>query len=673
MQWRGVPVKRLLSAWFSGELERSVLKRTAELRRSNEELHAELAERKRAWDALRQGEVYLSEAQRVSHTGSFGWKIASGEITWSEETYRMYRFDPSSRPTLHHILERTHPDDRAQLAQVMERAAQDHRELDLEHRLLMPDGTTKHLRLVGHPSSRDGSVEYVGAVIDVTDRKRAEQSLRGLLESAPDAIVVTNAQGQIVLVNALVEQLFGYNREQLLGKPLELLVPEQWRERHAGHRSKFFAHPRVRPMGEGFELHGRRADGSEFPLEISLSPFEAEQGLLVSAAIRDVTGRRQADQALRRSEAYLLQAQTLTRTGCWAVGKNRDLTYWSAEMYQMYGFDQRAGLPTLKQARERVHPEDRSNVEERDSHVAMEGVDAENEFRIVLPDGAVKHIHARAHPVFGPDGGLLEVIGTNVDITERKQAEEERERARHLEADLAHLNRVSMLGELAASLAHELRQPITATIMNAQACKRFLSREQPDLGEALQALARVVQDGNRAADFITRLRALYKRSPPAAREPVDVNALVLEMLDLMRSEGDRYGIPQRRQLSAGLPQVHADRVQLQQVFLNLMLNGIEAMKECGGELTIRTELVPEGEILVSISDTGVGLPAEKADQIFEAFFTTKPQGSGMGLTISRSIVESHGGRLWATPSQGRGATFCFRLPATKAGPDAVGS
>jgi len=248
------------------------------------------------------------------------------------------------------------------------------------------------------------------------------------------------------------------------------------------------------------------------------------------------------------------------------------------------------------------------------------------------------------------------------EIADRKQAQEERDRLRHLEADLAHMNRVSMLGELAASLSHELRQPIAAAITNANACMRWLAQDEPDVQEAREAATRIVQNGNRAAEVITGLRSFYTKSAPAERELVDLNEVLREMLALLRSEADRYSISMRTEVAAELPKVGADRVQLQQVLLNLMLNGIEAMKETGGELTIKSELGQAGDPLLSVSDTGVGLPAEKADQIFNAFFTTKPQGSGMGLAISRSIMESHGGRLWATANPGRGATFHFTLP-----------
>ena len=305
-----------------------------------------------------------------------------------------------------------------------------------------------------------------------------------------------------------------------------------------------------------------------------------------------------------------------------------------------------------------VHPADLKRHVEKWHASAATGETFESEVRFRRTDGEYRWFLARAVPLRDARGNILKWYGTSTDIEDRKRAEEERER---LQADLAHVNRVSMMGELAASLSHELKQPITATVTNAKTSIRWLKREQPDLDEACEASARIVEDGKRAADIIDRLRSLYKKAPPQ-RELVDVNEVIREMVVLLRGEAHRYGVSIRTDLADGLPKITADRVQLQQVLMNLMLNAIEAMKETGGVLTLTSLLDQEGRVLISVSDTGVGLPAEKADEIFNAFFTTKAQGSGMGLAISRNIVESHGGRLWATANDGRGATFHFSLP-----------
>jgi PAS domain S-box-containing protein len=255
-----------------------------------------------------------------------------------------------------------------------------------------------------------------------------------------------------------------------------------------------------------------------------------------------------------------------------------------------------------------------------------------------------------------------ETLAFVLDLTERKHAEEERERLRHAQADLAYMSRVITVGELAASLAHEIKQPIAAAVLNAKTCVRWLQRDPPDVAEACEAASRTAKDATRIADVVDRVRSLYRRGAPQ-RELVDLNEIIQEMIVLLHDTSNRYSIPIRTELATSLPKVIADRVQVQQVLMNLMLNGFEAMKDMGGELTVTSKRTEDGQSLISVSDSGVGLPAEEGERIFETFFTTKPQGTGMGLPISRTIVESHGGRLWASANTGRGATFHFSLPA----------
>jgi PAS domain S-box-containing protein len=309
-----------------------------------------------------------------------------------------------------------------------------------------------------------------------------------------------------------------------------------------------------------------------------------------------------------------------------------------------------------------IHPEDLERHSEKWRVSLTTGQPFEDEARFRrAADGEYRLFLARGLPLRDSHGKIVKWYGTLTDIEDRKRAEQEREKMRQLEDDLAHINRVSMLGEMAASLAHEIKQPITAAITSANSCKEWLVHEPPNLDRALAAVTRIDKYGNRAAEIIDRIRSLYRKSP-SQRELVDVNQVIQEMLTLMKGEATRCSVEMRSRLAAQLPRIKADRVQLQQVFMNLMLNAIEAMKESGGELTVRSQC-QDSQLVLSVCDTGVGLPAEKVDQIFSAFFTTKPQGSGMGLAISRSIVESHGGRLWATANDGRGATFHFILPA----------
>jgi len=301
-----------------------------------------------------------------------------------------------------------------------------------------------------------------------------------------------------------------------------------------------------------------------------------------------------------------------------------------------------------------IHPEDLDRHVRRWGASLASGEPFEEEMRIRRTDGEYRWFLSRAVPLRDKRGKVVKWYGAATDIQDRKRAEQ-------LQADLAHTNRVSLLGELAASISHELAQPLTVTTANAKASLRWLQRDPPNLTEVRKGTERIVEAGILGSEIIDRLRSLYKKSSPK-RELVATNEVIGEMVLLLRGEANGYAVSIRADLAADLPKITADRVQLQQVLMNLMLNGIEAMKETGGVLTVKTGRGEGGQVLISVSDTGVGLPAGRADEIFDAFFTTKPQGSGMGLAISLSIVESHGGRLWATSHDGRGATFHFTLP-----------
>jgi PAS domain S-box-containing protein len=375
----------------------------------------------------------------------------------------------------------------------------------------------------------------------------------------------------------------------------------------------------------------------------------------------DVTEQERLTEELRRSESHLAEAQKLTHTGSWAWSvADRKTVHLSEEFYRICGFDPAEGALTLEQCSERVHPEDRLKWKSIIEWAIVEKADYDREFRILLPSGMIKWIHTVGHPVLSEAGDLEQFVGSSTDITELKSAEQEREKLRQLEADLAHINRVSVMGEMAASLAHEIKQPIAAAMTCANSCIEWLAHEPPNLDRARAAAAKIDKYGNRAAEIIDHIRSLYRKSPPQS-ELIDVNEVVHEIFTLLEGEAIRYSIAMRSELAGEPPKVKADRVQLQQVFMNLMLNGIEAMRDESGELTVKSQL-QDSQLLFSVSDTGPGLSDGNVDQMFSAFFTTKPQGSGMGLAISRSIVESHGGRLWATANDGRGATFHFTLP-----------
>ena len=366
---------------------------------------------------------------------------------------------------------------------------------------------------------------------------------------------------------------------------------------------------------------------------------------------------------LRRQEKHLRDVVETIPAMAFSSGPDGSAEFVNRPWLDYSGLSEKANLGSGWELT--IHPDDLDEHLSKWRASLETGAPFENESRQRDAHGEYRWFLVRAVPLRDEHGKVLKWYGTLTDIEDRKRSEQERERFRQLQADLAHENRVSMMGELAASLSHELRQPITAAITDAQTCLRWLTRDQPDVEEAREATMRTMKDGIRAAEIIDRLRSFYRKGAPPERELVDVNELVREMLVLLGTEADRYSIRMRTDLAAELPKVTADPVQLQQVLMNLMLNGIDAMKNVDGtrELTIRSQRVEDGELQVSVSDTGVGLPPQQEDQIFDAFFTTKAHGSGMGLRISRSIVESHGGRLWAAANSPRGANFYFTLSA----------
>ena len=370
---------------------------------------------------------------------------------------------------------------------------------------------------------------------------------------------------------------------------------------------------------------------------------------------REVLQRQRAEEALQRSEAYLAEAQRISHTGSFGWDVSSGQIFWSEETFRIVEYDQTV-QPSLELVLGRTHPEDRALVQQSIHRAVQERACFDFEHRFLMPDGSIKYVRVLGHPTIKPGSGDLRFVGAITDVTDR-------ELLRQAQADLAHVTRVTTMGELTASLAHEIKQPISAAVTDAQTCLRWLGPDQPDVAGAREAALRTIKDATRASDIINRIRLLFKRGAPQ-RELLEVNEIIQEMIGLLHSEATRYSISIHGELADHLPKIMADRVQSQQVLMNLILNGIEAIKDVGtgGTLTIKSQQDDDRQLVISVIDTGVGLQPEQAEQVFHAFFTTKPQGTGMGLPISRSIVESHGGRLWASTNSGRGATFHLTLP-----------
>jgi len=431
-------------------------------------------------------------------------------------------------------VEGVHPDDLDRCMDTYVRAFDARREFTMEYRLRRRDGEYRVLVDRGVPRfARDGTfLGYIGCADDITERKASEERPRQVLEAAPNAMIMVNPDGRITLVNAAAEAVFGYPREQLIGASIEMLVPERLRVDHARDRKEYAGDPRVRAMGAGRELFGRRRDGSLVPVEVGLTPIHTPDGLSVLASIVDVTARKAAELAADRHRA-----------------------------------------------------------------------------------------------------------------------------------ELAHVGRLATMGELTASLAHELNQPLAAILSNAQAAQRLLSVTPSDLEEIREILKDIVYDDNRAGQVIQRLRALVRKEPPALAA-LDLATTLREVVLLLHSDAILRSSQVVLTVAPGLPAVWGDRVALQQVALNLLLNAFEAMRDRPAEerhVSVCAQVDAAGMVKVAVHDRGVGL-GDKVDLVFQQFYTTKPDGLGMGLSISRSIVEAHGGRLWAENNPEGGATFYFTVP-----------
>jgi PAS domain S-box-containing protein len=651
----GLREARLLSEQkrVASELDLRVAERTKELAETNEELQIQVG--------LLQHIPVAAWTLKADGTPDFVNRVW---LEYTGQSLDFVRSHPEAWMTA------VHPDDRETASRSFWDGVRSGRGFTMETRFLRArDGIYRwHLNRAVVLRNAEGKVlRLVGTSTDIEDVKqsqenlrRAEEKTRLIIDTALDAVITMDSQGTITSWSKQAEVVFGWNNSEAIGRRMsEMIVPEQQRVAHERGLRHFLTTGDGPILGRRIEVTALRRSGVEFPVELEIAPMRLGQDWVFSAFVRDITESKQAEEKLRRSEAFLAEGQRLNLTGSFSWRLDTDEITFSEQLYRIFEFEHDVPV-TFELIASRVHPEDIPLLSEKIDRARAGSGDLSYELRLRMPAGTIKYLRTVAHGSQNRDG-QLEIIGAVQDVTERRLSEEVLSKVR---SELAHMTRAASLGALTASIAHEVNQPLSGIVTNASTCLRMLAADPPNVDGALETARRTIRDGKRASEVITRLRALFGNKD-AATEPVDLNEATREVIALSLSDLQRNQVVLRSEFADDLPAVTGDRIQLQQVILNLLLNASEAMSGIDDrprQLLIKTECDQDDCVRLSVQDAGVGIDPRNLDKLFDSFYTTKSAGMGMGLSVSRTILESHHGRLWVTPNDGPGATFSFSIP-----------